>query len=167
MKNISMGHIVFLGLGSNLGDRKGYLRAAIDAIGESAGEVVSISGIYESEPWGFSSEERFLNMVISLKTEPDPETLLKKLMKIESKLGRVRNGKGYSSRTIDIDILLYDDLIIDKPDLKIPHPLIQERRFVLAPLCDIAPDITHPVLKKTFAALLGECGDLSQVTRIN
>lgn len=154
-----MGKIIFLGLGSNLGDREGNLNKAIKMIKDLAGEVILFSGIYETEPWGFQTEDKFLNMVIGIRTSLKPQMLLKRLMTIEAHLGRSRNKEGYSSRTIDIDILLYGDLVIEKPDLVIPHPLIRERRFVLIPLCDIASDMIHPVYKKTFAALLRECKD--------
>lgn len=154
-----MGKIIFLGLGSNLGDREGNLNKAIKMIKDLAGEVILFSGIYETEPWGFQTEDKFLNMVIGIRTSLKPHMLLKRLMTIEAHLGRSRNKEGYSSRTIDIDILLYGDLVIEKPDLVIPHPLIRERRFVLIPLCDIASDMIHPVYKKTFVALLRECKD--------
>ncbi|MFZ0283007.1 MAG: 2-amino-4-hydroxy-6-hydroxymethyldihydropteridine diphosphokinase [Bacteroidales bacterium] len=158
-----MGKVVFLGLGTNLGDRETILNEAIEHLIKSAGDVISLSAIYETEPWGFQSENKFLNMVVGLRTMLNPDALLKRVMNIEAKLGRIRTGEGYSSRTIDIDILLYNDLVINKPDLKIPHPLIRERRFVLVPLCDVAPDLVHPVFKKTIASLLKECKDDIQV----
>ncbi len=158
-----MGKVVFLGLGTNLGDRETILNEAIEHLIESAGDVISLSAIYETEPWGFRSENKFLNMVVGLRTRLNPDALLKRVMNIEAKLGRIRTGEGYSSRTIDIDILLYDDLVINKPDLKVPHPLMRERRFVLVPLCDVASDIVHPVFKKTIASLLKECKDDIQV----
>ena len=160
-----MGKLVFLGLGTNLGDRESIINETIEKLNDSAGTVVSCSAIYETEPWGFQTENNFLNMVISISTRLKPDMLLKRLMEIEAELGRVRTGEGYTSRTIDIDILLYEDLIINKPDLKVPHPLIRERKFVLVPLCDIAADLVHPVFKKTFAVLLKECKDDIQVKR--
>ena len=164
-KIIFMGKLVFLGLGTNLGDRETILNKTIEKLKDSAGNVISRSAIYESEPWGFQAENKFLNMVVSIRTRLNPDMLLKRLMKIETELGRVRTGEGYTSRTIDIDMLLYEDLIINKPDLKVPHPLIEERKFVLVPLCDIAADLVHPVSQKTFAVLLNECKDDIQVKR--
>jgi len=155
----------FLGLGTNLGAREENLQKAIENINTLAGEVISFSQIYETEPWGFRSEDHFFNMVIQIRTNLKPVDLLKHLLKIEIQLGRVRGTEKYSSRIIDIDILLYENEIINKPYLKVPHPMIQERKFVLVPLCDIAPEKIHPVLKKTFAVLLEECDDESIVTR--
>jgi 2-amino-4-hydroxy-6-hydroxymethyldihydropteridine diphosphokinase len=157
----------FLGLGTNLGDREENLKKAIENITAFAGEVMSFSQIYETEPWGFRSEDHFFNMVIHIKTSLKPVDLLKHLLKIEIQMGRVRGTEKYSSRIIDIDILLYENEIINKPYLKVPHPMIPERKFVLVPLCDIAPEKIHPVLKKTFAVLLKECKDDSKIKRTN
>jgi 2-amino-4-hydroxy-6-hydroxymethyldihydropteridine diphosphokinase len=157
----------FLGLGTNLGDREENLKKAIENISAFAGEVISCSQIYETEPWGLRSEDHFFNMVIQIKTSLKPVDLLKHLLKIEIQMGRVRGAEKYSSRIIDIDILLYENEIINKPYLKVPHPMIQERKFVLVPLCDIAPEKIHPVIKKTFAALLKECKDDSKIKRTN
>ena len=162
-----MANYVFLGLGTNLGDREALLNKALELITESVGPVSASSGIYETEPWGFKSGNNFLNMVAQVHTDLNPADLLKKLALIENQLGRKRGSRKYVSRTIDIDILLYGDRVIDRPDLKIPHPLIHERRFVLVPLCDLAPDLLHPVLNKTFAVLLKECRDHRNVKRID
>ncbi len=156
----------FLGLGTNLGDREENLRKAIAMIGESIGTVVLCSSVYQTEPWGFQSENEFLNAVIKVKTSLKPSGLLGRILMIEAQLGRLREGKGYSSRIIDIDILLYGNEIIKKKGLQIPHPLIQDRRFTLVPLCDIAPEMVHPVLRKTFAELLEDCKDESEVKKI-
>jgi 2-amino-4-hydroxy-6-hydroxymethyldihydropteridine diphosphokinase len=155
----------FLGLGTNLGDREENLRKTIAMIVESIGEVVLCSSVYQTEPWGFQSENEFLNAVIKVKTSLKPSGLLGRILMIEAQLGRLREGKGYSSRIIDIDILLYGNEIISKKSLQIPHPLIQDRRFTLVPLCDIASEMVHPVLRKTFKELLEECKDLSIVKR--
>ena len=140
-----------MGLGSNLGDREENIRKAIALIGERVGEIVRQSSLIETEPWGFESENKFLNGVILCETELSPRELLKTTQQIERNLGRKKKNslnvylskclskrqKTYKDRPIDIDILLYDDLTIDEPDLKIPHPLMHERDFVMKPLAEI------------------------------
>ena len=161
--------VVFLGLGTNLGDREENLKKAIAMIGENIGEIVSISSVYETEPWGFQSENEFLNAVIKVRTELKPPGLLGRILMIEAQIGRLREGEGtgYKSRIIDIDILLYGHEIVNKKSLQIPHPRIPVRKFVLVPLCEISPEMVHPVLKKTMAELLEECKDEGVVIRKN
>ncbi len=136
-------HKVFLGLGTNLGDREGNIRQAVRLIGERVGEVTRQSSLIETEPWGFESEHRFLNAVILCETSQTPRQVLETTQQIERDMGRkkITNRKSgsrtYSDRPIDIDILLYDDLTVDEPDLKIPHPLMHERDFVMIPLEEI------------------------------
>jgi len=161
-----MADYVFLGLGTNLGDREALLERTLELITESVGPVSACSGIYETQPWGFESRNNFLNMVVQIHTELSPAGLLKKLTRIENQLGRKRADKKYISRSIDIDILLYGNRVINKPDLIIPHPLIRERKFVLVPLCELAAEIIHPALKKTFATLLKECRDERYVKKV-
>jgi 2-amino-4-hydroxy-6-hydroxymethyldihydropteridine diphosphokinase len=161
-----MADYVFLGLGTNLGDREALLERTLELITESVGPVSACSGIYETQPWGFESRNNFLNMVVQIHTELSPAGLLKKLTRIENQLGRKRGDKKYISRSIDIDILLYGNRVINKPDLIIPHPLIRERKFVLVPLCELAAEIIHPALKKTFATLLKECRDERYVKKV-
>lgn len=156
----------FLGIGTNLGNRKGNLRKAIEMIGEHIGRVINSSSVYETAPWGFDSEDDFLNMVVTVETSDTPSELMKNITRIESMLGRERNQNRYSSRIIDIDILLYDDLVTHENGLKIPHPLLHERRFVLVPLCELAPDMIHPVLKKSISVLLEECRDRSKISKL-
>lgn len=156
---------VFLGLGSNLGKREENLKQAMEKIMEFIGPVIRISSVYETEAWGFQSEYLFLNIVAEAETNLKPSGLLGRLLMIESLLGRLREGKGYKSRTIDIDILLYGKQIINKGDLKIPHARMHERRFVLVPFCEIAPGRIHPVLGKDMATLLKECKDKGKVRK--
>lgn len=156
---------VFLGIGSNLGDREGNLRSAAGSIGKLTGEILAYSSIYETEPWGFQSGEEFLNMVLKVKTAMEPSELLRCILSVEREMGRVRNANQYSSRIIDIDILLYEDLIFDNDDLTIPHPRLHERKFVLVPLCEIDSDFVHPVLNLTIADLLADCKDGSRVRK--
>ena len=140
-------HQVYLGLGSNLGDREEHIRKAIALIGEKVGLVIRQSSLIETEPWGFESSNKFLNSVILVETTLTPRQLLKATQKIERQLGRKKKSTdsslltpvSYSDRSIDIDILLYDDLTVDEPDLKIPHPLMEQRDFVMTPLNEIKP----------------------------
>ena len=154
---------VYLGLGSNLGKREENLQNALAMIGEMTGRILISSSVYETEPWGFETKHRFLNMAIKLETMLLPSDLLECLLEIEKSMGRVRDKKQYSSRVIDIDILFYEDLDIAYHNLKIPHPHIQDRRFVLVPLVEIAPDLIHPVLQKSLKVLLNTCTDNSAV----
>lgn len=151
--------IIFLGLGSNLGSRESNLSHAIEQISEHIGNVKACSSMYETEPWGFQSDDLFLNMALKVESDLSPGELLHKILKIESTLGRLRGDKRYSSRVIDIDILLFDNLIVETEDLTVPHPLLHERKFVLVPLCDIASEVKHPVLKKNIKELLEICED--------
>ena len=132
-------HQVYLGLGSNLGDCRKNLERAIRMIGDKVGRVLCQSSFIETEPWGFESEHKFMNAVILCETIKTPRELLLLTQQIERDMGRKKKSVsgGYADRTIDIDILLYDDLTIDEPDLKIPHPLMHERDFVMVPLKEI------------------------------
>lgn len=131
-------HNVYLGLGSNLGDREENIRKAISLIGERVGEVLRQSSLIETEPWGFQSENKFLNGVILVATALTPREVLQATQKIERTLGRrKKTSLHYQDRPIDIDILLYDDFHIDEPDLKIPHPLMHQRDFVMIPLQEL------------------------------
>lgn len=132
-------HTVYLALGSNLGDRHGNIAKAIQKIGELIGDVVRQSTLLETEPWGFDSNNRFVNGCVCVKTDLSPRELLQMTQLIEQELGRtIKSTDGrYHDRTIDIDILIYDDITVDEPDLKIPHPLMQDRDFVMVPLKEI------------------------------
>lgn len=136
-------HQVYLGLGTNLGDKEANLKAAVEEIGKRVGEVTSLSAFHASEPWGFTSEHTFLNAVCCVLTDFRPMEVLRLTQDIERSLGRLKKSVDghYSDRLIDIDILLYDDLHIATPELTIPHPLMWQRDFVMIPLREIAPDI--------------------------
>ena len=156
---------VYLSIGSNLGERKLNLQKAIFLMREQLGEVVKISSVYDTPAWGFESEN-FLNACLELETNLSPETLLEELLKIEKQLGRLRNfEEGYKSRTIDIDIIYYGKKIVTSEKLTIPHPKMKERRFVLRPLSDIAPQFYHPALHKDTRNLLQECRDKSVIEK--
>ena len=134
-----MQHEVYLGLGTNLGDKVQHLNDAISCISERVGQVVCQSSFLETEPWGFESDHTFLNAVICCKTEKTPREVLLLTQQIERDMGRTHKSDsvGYADRIIDIDILLYDDLTVDEPDLKIPHPLMHQRDFVMKPLEEV------------------------------
>jgi 2-amino-4-hydroxy-6-hydroxymethyldihydropteridine diphosphokinase len=148
-----MRDIVYLSLGSNLGDREAHLRDAIASL-KRKGKVLSISSFYETEPVEFMDQAWFLNCAVALETTQTPDQLMGAILNIERELGRQRiQRKG--PRIIDIDILLFSDRIIDSKELTVPHPAMHQRRFVLEPLAEIAPDARHPQLKKTIRELLG------------
>lgn len=147
-----MKKLVYLSLGSNVGDRAAHLNAAIERL-ESIGKVVASSSFYETEPVEVTAQPWFLNGVVALKTEKMPRQLIAAILDLEQKMGRRRVQKK-GPRTIDIDILLFGNSVIDMPGLTVPHPAMHERRFVLQPLAEIAPDVLHPVLKKKVRDLL-------------
>jgi 2-amino-4-hydroxy-6-hydroxymethyldihydropteridine diphosphokinase len=149
-----MPQLAYLSLGSNVGDRVAHLRDAIARL-ESIGRVVSVSSFYETEPVEVTDQPWFLNCAVGLETALTAEQLMARLLQIEQEMGRRRIQKK-GPRTIDIDILLFDDLILDSPDVTIPHPAMQKRRFVLEPLAEIAAEARHPGIKKTIRELLEE-----------
>ena len=147
--------MVYLGLGTNLGDKEQNLRMSIKKIEERIGNVVSLSAFYATAPWGFSSENSFLNAAVCVETTLLPLQVLEETQRIERELGRTEKSVNglYADRLIDIDLLLYDDRVMDAEGLILPHPLMTERRFVMEPLSEIAPDVVHPVLHKTMKEL--------------
>ena len=147
--------MVYLGLGTNLGDKEQNLRMSIKKIEERIGNVVSLSAFYATDPWGFSSENSFLNAAVCVETTLLPLQVLEETQRIERELGRTEKSVNglYADRLIDIDLLLYDDRVMDAEGLILPHPLMTERRFVMEPLSEIAPDVVHPVLHKTMKEL--------------
>jgi len=154
---------IFLLMGSNLLDRLLMLNQAQEQIQTLVGKIKAKSKIYESAPWGFEAQTSFLNQVLIVETDLKPMELLLRIKSIEKDLGRVRTTENYESRTIDIDILFYNDEIIALPELIIPHPQLHKRRFTLVPLAEIAPEFIHPVIKKTIKDLLKDCEDMSTV----
>lgn len=154
-------------LGSNRGNRVEILEKALHRIDSEVGELRKVSSLYESEPWGFDDEIQFLNQVLIIDTPLGPKPLLKKLLQIEALLGRKRNGATsvYSGRPIDIDILFYDDLVINDPTLQLPHPRMHNRMFTMIPLAEVAPDLLHPVLKKPVSYLKMSCPDKLNVRK--
>lgn len=141
--------IAYLGLGTNIGNKRRNMITAAALLAERVGDVLALSGFYETEPWGFESENFFLNAAVKLKTSFPPLELLQITQQIEKELGRAEKSNGvYHDRIIDIDILLYDDEVLQIPGFTLPHPLMHERKFVMDPLSEIAPFVVHPVLKE-------------------
>ena len=149
---------VYLGLGANLGDKRKQLIAATTLLAERVGEILSLSGFYETVPWGYQSTHSFLNRAVHIETSLTPFELLAATLQIECELGRTEKNKNqqYTDRLIDIDILLYNEVILQTADLVLPHPLMHKRLFVLQPLVEIAPDLIHPVFHQTVTELYQE-----------
>ena len=141
--------IAYLGLGTNVGNKRRNMITAAALLAERVGDILALSGFYETEPWGFESENFFLNAAVKLKTSFSPLEVLQITQQIEKELGRTEKSNGvYHDRIIDIDILLYEDEVLQIPELTLPHPLMHERKFVMDPLAEIAPFVIHPVLKE-------------------
>lgn len=157
---------VYLLIGGNMGDREANLRSAARAIEKTCGNIRSESSVYETEAWGLHDQDAFLNQVIEIETRHDPEELLKQILQIEETMGRKRLVKN-GPRLIDIDILFYANQVIEQEGLKVPHPRIQDRRFVLEPLNEIAPKMVHPLFHKSISQLLKECSDPLKVNKFN
>lgn len=147
----------YIGLGTNIGNKRRNLITAAALLAERAGDVLSISSFYETEPWGFESDNTFLNAALLLETELEPLQLLSLTQEIEKEMGRTQKSDGaYHDRIIDLDILLYDLCVINEAALVVPHPLMHKRQFVMEPLAEIAPMLVHPVLNKTMLELAEE-----------
>jgi 2-amino-4-hydroxy-6-hydroxymethyldihydropteridine diphosphokinase len=150
--------LAFIGLGSNQGNRGERLAVAVKLIQSALGDIIKQSSVYETKPWGNTSQPDFLNQVISVHTTLAPQACMQQLAAIENKLGRVRTEK-WGPRIIDLDLLYYNQLVLHLAELQLPHSGIAQRKFVLIPLAEIAPDFIHPRLHKNHLQLLAECTD--------
>ena len=148
-----------------MGDRKAYLAQAVVQIGQKIGQITEKSRLYETQAWGVTNQPDFINQALAVETTLSPQTVLKKILDIEAEMGRVRTEK-WTERTIDIDILLFADTIVDTPDLQIPHPRLPERNFALVPLMEIAGEVAHPVLKATIEDIYFESTDKLDVFEV-
>jgi len=154
-----MAERIFLGLGSNLGDRRAYLERALAKLTATPGvQLVGRASLYETEPLGFTRQPRFLNTVVELSSRLGPRALLQRCLEIEARLGRVR-GRRWGPRRIDLDLLFYGTRIIAEADLQLPHPRLTQRRFVLVPLAELAPQFWHPLAQQTIQELLDALAD--------
>ena len=158
--------LAYLMLGSNSGNKDFEINKATKYIGERIGEIIRSSSLYETAPWGFQSEDYFLNQVICVNTLLEPPAILENIIAIEAGAGRIRKKQGYESRIIDIDILFYSNEVINTKTIKIPHPLLHLRKFTLEPLREIAADFIHPILNKSIQEIYNECNDVLIVRKI-
>jgi len=156
---------IYLLLGSNLADKRVNIQRAFDLINLKIGNIILKSSVYETEPWGIKDQERYLNQILKVESHCSPKNLLEKCNEIENIIGRKRSEK-WGERIIDIDILYYNDLVINDNEIIIPHPEIQNRRFTLELLVELAPDLIHPILQKDQKQLLLECTDPLGVKKI-
>ena len=153
-------------LGANIGDKEAMFKLVKKHLTENVGDCIRESAIYSSKPWGFEAQDDFINQLLVVETEFSAVDTLLRCQAIEKKCGRKRHeGAGYESRVIDIDLLYFNNDIIDSEQLTIPHPLLHKRRFALEPLCEIIPEYVHPILLKTNRQLLDECEDKGEVVR--
>jgi 2-amino-4-hydroxy-6-hydroxymethyldihydropteridine diphosphokinase len=160
-----MMHTSFLSLGSNKGNKLENLLIAKELINKNIGNILLESSVFESEPWGYIDIENYLNMAIKVYTRLEIQTLLKQCLSIESIIGRKRNKPGFEARIIDIDILFYDDLVLDSENIIIPHPRLHLRKFVLCPMDEIETNLMHPKLNKNIHELLLECIDTGKIKK--
>ena len=158
---------VFLGIGGNLGNKRENFKRAHSFIENELGKILQTSSVYETPPWGFRAKESFWNQVLLIETDYSPEVVLKKIHDIEEQFGRKRDAKNYASRKMDIDILYYDDIFQEEKNLIIPHPLLHQRKFVLVPLTEIAPQFKHPLLRLTSIQMMENCHDESVIKKLD
>ena len=157
---------VYLILGGNMGKRDEVMFHALRKIDRQIGKIVSQSGIYETAAWGYENQNSFYNCVLALDTEKSAREVLEKILSIENQIGRIRTEAKWQERLIDIDILFYNDTVMEESDLKIPHPLLHKRKFTLVPLNEIAAAFIHPILQKTVSVLLQECEDKLETRKV-
>jgi 2-amino-4-hydroxy-6-hydroxymethyldihydropteridine diphosphokinase len=159
-------NIAYLLIGGNLGNRSANLQKAIQLIEQNCGQVVQSSAIYETAAWGFTNQPAFYNQALKIETNNLPESFMQQLLLIEQEMGRIRTVK-LGPRTIDLDMLFFNQLILNTELLVLPHPALTERRFVLLPLSEIAPNLVHPVFHKTIEQLLNDCPDKLNVQKLS
>ncbi len=159
-------HTVYLGIGGNIGNKQKNFDNVYQIIEKELGRILISSSIYETPPWGFQSDDAFWNSVLLIETSYLPEELLAEIHLIEERFGRKRGNEKYSSREMDIDILYFDDIFIETETLIIPHPRIHQRKFVLVPLNEIAPNLKHPLLRLTTIEMLENCMDESVILKV-
>lgn len=159
-------HKIFLGIGGNIGNKADNFNKVYTFIKNKLGEIVKSSSVYETPPWGFTADDNFWNQVLIVESQLSPTEVLQKINEIENSFGRERETGKYNSREMDIDILYYDDLFTETETLIIPHPRIQQRKFVLVPLNEIAPDLKHPLLRLTSFQMLENCRDESVILKL-
>ena len=160
-------HQVFLSIGGNLGNKRANFDKVYTHIQNELGCIILRSSVYETPPWGFDSEDSFWNQVLCIETLLNPSEILEKIKNIDAAFGRKRISEGYSSREMDVDILYFEDKIIETENLTIPHPLLHKRLFVVVPLAEIVPDWVHPVLKLTSVEMLNNCEDKSEIKKVS
>jgi len=159
-------HTLVLSTGSNLGDRRENLASAIELIRGRLGRILKSSDIYESPSWGYQSKNRYYNQCLVVETDIEAEECIRRILEIEHLMGRERTGSEYADRVIDIDILYYNNLVMDSGVLKIPHDKLAERKFILLPLAEILPEFEHPELHVSSLEMLRQCADKQDVKRL-
>jgi 2-amino-4-hydroxy-6-hydroxymethyldihydropteridine diphosphokinase len=158
-------NVAYLLIGGNLGNRSANLQNALYQIEKNCGKILDLSAIYETAAWGLSNQPSFYNQAVSIQTNLEPKALMEQLLAIETNMGRIRSIK-LGPRLIDLDILLINNLILNTETLILPHPLMEQRRFALLPLAEIAPNLMHPILQKTIQELLMHCSDQLDVQKL-
>jgi 2-amino-4-hydroxy-6-hydroxymethyldihydropteridine diphosphokinase len=156
---------IHLLIGSNMGDRQAYLAQAVAEIGQKIGKITQKSRLYETQAWGLTNQPDFINQALEVETTLSPQATLTTILGIETDMGRTRAEK-WAERTIDIDILLFDDVVVEEADLQIPHPRLPERNFALVPLMEIAGELEHPILKTTIEDIYMESTDMLDVLEV-